>query len=122
MSSNNMDGTLPAGIGKLTYLRMLELATMENLKGTIPTQLCSLIGLRRLCICRCGLTGRIPDEIGQLIQLEELQLFGNHLSGTIPTSLGRLVNLKLLSLGEYTGRYTRHMLIINIIIVCSQKS
>jgi hypothetical protein len=74
-----------------------------GLTGPIPTQLCFLTTLRRLCICRCGLTGEIPAEIGQLVALEELQLFGNHLSGTIPSSLGNLVELKLLSLGEYTG-------------------
>lgn len=59
--------------------------------------------LRRLCICRCGLTGNIPEEIGQLVGLEELQLFGNRLTGSIPNSVGNLINLKLLSLGEYTG-------------------
>ena len=90
-------------IGKLKYLRMIEFATMESLIGPIPKQLCLLINLRRLCICRCGLTGVIPDEIGDLLALEELQLFGNRLSGCIPASIGRLVNLKLLSLGEYTG-------------------
>ena len=92
-------------IGKLKYLRMIEFATMESLIGPIPKQLCLLINLRRLCICRCGLTGVIPDEIGDLLALEELQLFGNRLSGCIPASIGRLVNLKLLSLGEYTGMY-----------------
>jgi Leucine-rich repeat (LRR) protein len=65
--------------------------------------LCSLTTLRRLCICRCGLTGRIPAEIGQLLALEELQLFGNQLSGAIPSSISLLTNLKLLSFGEYTG-------------------
>jgi Leucine-rich repeat (LRR) protein len=59
--------------------------------------------LRRLCICRCGLTGKIPVEIGRLVGLEELQLFGNQLSGSVPSSISNLTNLKLLSLGEYTG-------------------
>ena len=42
MSSNNMEGTLPASINKLTYLRMIELATMP---GIIPV----LIAALRLC-------------------------------------------------------------------------
>lgn len=71
--------------------------------GTIPKELCTLTTLRRLCICRCGLTGRIPSEIGRLVGLEELQLFGNQLTGSVPASIGNLTNLKLLSLGEYTG-------------------
>lgn len=127
MSSNNMNGYLPPQISRLQYLRMIELATMPCkcidivsfvvfvlispcaifvctvLTGPIPRELCQLTTLRRLCICRCGLSGPIPDEIGLLIGLEELQLFGNKLSGRVPTSLGNLVNLKLLSLGEYTG-------------------
>lgn len=103
MSSNGMRGRLPPSISRLKHLRMIELATMPDLVGVIPKELCQLTSLRRLCICRCGLTGRIPHEIGQLVTLEELQLFGNKLSGTVPESLGNLVNLKLLSLGEYTG-------------------
>ena len=98
-----MDGMIPTTIGALKHLRMIELATMAGLVGSIPKELCSLVTLRRLCICRCGLTGKIPEEIGQLVGLEELQLFGNRLTGSIPQSLGNLVNLKLLSLGEYTG-------------------
>ena len=31
MSSNGMDGRIPAGIGALTHLRMIELATMPGL-------------------------------------------------------------------------------------------
>lgn len=57
MSSNGMDGKIPASIGKLSQLRMIELATMSNLTGPIPKELCQITTLRRLCICRCGLTG-----------------------------------------------------------------
>ena len=71
--------------------------------GKLPKELCTLTTLRRLCICRCGLTGSIPSELGKLVGLEELQLFGNQLTGTVPSSLSNLTNLKLLSLGEYTG-------------------
>jgi hypothetical protein len=103
MSSNGMDGSLPTSIGKLKKLCMIELATMPDLIGPLPKQLCSILTLRRLCICRCGLTGFIPDEIGNLVNLEELQLFGNQFSGAVPHSIKNLINLKLLSLGEYTG-------------------
>ncbi|KAJ1419176.1 hypothetical protein B484DRAFT_453487 [Ochromonadaceae sp. CCMP2298] len=103
MSTNGMEGRIPSSVSKLTSLRMIELATMPGLVGSLPRALCGLSTLRRLCICRCGLTGRIPSEIGSLVGLEELQLFGNQLSGSIPSSLSKLTNLKLLSLGEYTG-------------------
>lgn len=55
---------------------------MPGLRGQIPLGLCQLVNLRRLCICRCGLSGSIPAEISQLSCLEELQLFGNNLTGT----------------------------------------
>lgn len=110
MSSNGMEGKLPQSIGQLTHLRMIELATMPTLTGSIPVPLCSVTSLRRLCICRCGLTGKIPSAIGELNNLEELQLFGNMLSGSIPSSISKLTNLRLLSLGEYTGSNVRDIL------------
>jgi hypothetical protein len=67
MSSNGMSGQIPTSIRALTHLRMIELATMPGLSGPIPVQLCSLVSLRRLCICRCNLIGPIPSEIGQLV-------------------------------------------------------
>jgi hypothetical protein len=83
-STNGMEGRISSSVSKLTSLRMIELATMPGLVGSLPRALCGLSTLRRLCICRCGLTGRIPSEIGSLVGLEELQLFGNQLSGSIP--------------------------------------
>jgi Leucine-rich repeat (LRR) protein len=103
MSSNGMSGRLPASIIGLTHLRMIELATMTGLTGSLPEELCRLTALKRLCICRCAVRGSIPARIGDLIALEELQLFGNQLSGIIPSSLSKLTSLRLLSLGEYTG-------------------
>ena len=98
-----MEGKLPSSLSKLTQLRMIELATMNSLCGSIPNELCSITTLKRLCICRCAIKGPIPQRIGDLTNLEELQLFGNSISGTIPTSISKLQKLRLLSLGEYTG-------------------
>ena len=63
MSSNHMRGTLPAALRALSHLRMVELATMPELTGPLPTALCALTALRRLCICRCDLVGPIPSEV-----------------------------------------------------------
>lgn len=72
MSSNGMKGKLPAAIAGLQHIRMIELATMPELHGSL-LHVCSLVTLRRLCICRCSLSGEIPIEIGNLAALEELQ-------------------------------------------------
>lgn len=98
-----MDGRLPSSLSRLTQLRMIELATMSSLNGSIPPELCTITTLKRLCICRCGIKGAIPSRIGDLCNLEELQLFGNNISGFVPTSISKLQKLRLLSLGEYTG-------------------
>lgn len=63
MSSNNMVGSLPPTIAHLRQLRMVELATMPGLGGTLSKQFCELVNLRRLCICRCAIRGSIPDEV-----------------------------------------------------------
>ena len=55
-------------ISAMTYLcvndKYLHLSSPAGLCGPFSVQLCELRGLRRLCICRCGLTGKIPSEIG----------------------------------------------------------
>lgn len=63
MSSNNMVGSLPPAIAELKHLRMVELATMPGLGGTLSKHFCELVNLRRLCICRCALRGPIPHEV-----------------------------------------------------------
>lgn len=103
MSNNGMEGFIPSSIENLKSLRMIEFATMTGLSGPIPKEICLLVTLKRLCICRCSIEGEIPNQIGSLSNLEELQLFGNRLTGRIPDSIRHLKNLKLLSLGEYTG-------------------
>ena len=82
MSSNGMAGKLPSELQNLSQIRMIELATMPELTGSL-TSICSLKTLRRLCICRCSLSGPIPNNICELVMLEELQLFGNKLTGEV---------------------------------------
>ena len=98
-----MEGKLPSSLSKLSQLRMIELATMSSLCGSIPNEICAITTLKRLCICRCAIKGPIPSRIGDLFNLEELQLFGNSITGSIPSSISKLQKLRLLSLGEYTG-------------------
>ena len=55
----------PVGVGAEHVINTLSTPSAPaGLCGPFSVQLCSLRGLRRLCICRCGLTGKIPSEIG----------------------------------------------------------
>ena len=104
LSSNNLVGTIPADLGSLSELNLLELYG-NNLSGTIPTELGSLSNLEALGLNINQLSGEIPVELGSLSNLEALGLSNNQLTGPIPAELGRLVNLWSLRLAgnQLTG-------------------
>ena len=59
----------------------------ESLNGTIPAALGSLFELTHLDLSANSLTGNIPTELGWLDNLEEIRLSGNTLTGCIPIAL-----------------------------------
>ncbi len=77
----------------------------NNLNGSIPVDLAKLSRLSGLALDSNGLTGEIPPELGRLTRLSHLYLFGNRLTGSIPPELGRLSNLVHLCLdrNQLTG-------------------
>ncbi len=90
-SGNNLTGSIPAEIGRLTGLDRLSLVG-SKLGGEIPSSIGNLSSLIELTLLG-ELVGSIPDEIGNLLNLERLELTGNRLSGEVPSSLGNLSNL-----------------------------
>ena len=93
---NKLDGQMPAELGNLTAVEVLNL-DFNDLTGTIPPELGNLFHLREMSINTNPLTGGIPSELGNLVNLEELLLSGSNLSGAIPPELGSLSNLEDLS-------------------------
>ena len=84
---NDLEGRIPTELGKLSSVRHLNLAH-NLLTGSIPTELGYMSELRSLNLATNGLGGKIPTEFGAFHELEELQLEGNsHLSGSIPLDL-----------------------------------
>jgi len=90
---NDLVGTLPAEIGALSDLVVLDLEGNE-LDGPLPASLGNLIRLKRLSLNGNHLTGAIPSSLGNLVHLEELYLNGNELTGPIPPTLGNLAEVK----------------------------
>jgi len=81
----------------LRFMTLIDMSS-NNLSGTIPPQMFSLIGLSSLNLSNNKLAGKIPNEIGNMKSLESLDFSRNQLSGEIPQSLSGLSFLGYLNL------------------------
>ncbi len=96
LDSNQLNGSIPPSLGSLVKLESLFLND-NQLSGSIPSSLGNLANLRNLFLNHNQLSGSIPPSLGNLAKLEWLYLENNRLSGSIPSSLGSLANLKFLT-------------------------
>lgn len=87
-------GKLPTELGKLSLLRVLDVSGCSLLSGTIPTEIGGMTNLRRLMLSHCHFTGSIPKTISKLSHLEKLHFTSNMLIGSLPLEIGRLQNVK----------------------------
>ncbi|TVU07425.1 hypothetical protein EJB05_47480, partial [Eragrostis curvula] len=94
---NNISGNIPAEIGNLVNLTLLEM-DQNRLSGVIPSSFGNLRNLSVLRLSRNRLSGEIPSTIGNSSQLFKLYLDDNMLSGNIPASLGQCKRLGMLNL------------------------
>ncbi|XP_010274094.1 PREDICTED: polygalacturonase inhibitor 2-like [Nelumbo nucifera] len=93
-----MIGSIPAAVGDLRYLEILDFSYINNLTGSIPYSITKLQNLKSLTISRTSVTGPVPEFLSQLKNLESLDLSFNELSGPIPASLADLTKLGYLVL------------------------
>ena len=103
LHTNQLSGSIPKELGKLTKLRNLYLHTNE-LSEAIPAELGKLTQLTTLWLHNNQLSEAIPAELGDLTQLTDLRLYNNMgyrnavLSGDLPSSLSSLTSLTELHL------------------------
>ncbi|KAI3905976.1 hypothetical protein MKW98_022405 [Papaver atlanticum] len=93
-----MVGSISPSLGKLKYLRLLKLANLKRLTGTIPPELGKLLHLTDLLLSSNQLKGSIPASFQNLHKLNQLSLNDNLLSRSIPSTIGFLKNLDFLRL------------------------
>ncbi|XP_057426906.1 receptor-like protein EIX2 [Lotus japonicus] len=87
------------------YIKILKLLvnmdlSENNLVGSIPNGITRLTGLHGLNLSNNHLKGEIPEMIGEMKSIESLDLSNNHLSGTIPNSMSALTSLSHLNLSH----------------------
>ena len=106
LPSNNLGGSLPGDLARLTHLRELVVENRASagqfnvLTGGIPIELWQLTELEVLDLGHNDLGNTIPEELGRLRKLRILALDGNRLEGSLPTELGDLSELARLDLGR----------------------
>jgi len=96
LNNNQLTGSIPAGIGNLTQLTILNLSG-NQLTGAVPAEIGNLTQVTNLTFGENQLTGSLPEEIGSLTQLTDLYLANNQFTGSIPSSIGDLTLLTTLN-------------------------
>ncbi|MEP0262863.1 hypothetical protein [Dokdonia sp.] len=93
LTNNNLNGELPASIGNLVNLKVLNLHN-NTIQGNIPTSIGNLGKLISLNISLNTLQGNVPEEISKIKSLEYLYIYSNDFTGFLPTEINTLPNLR----------------------------
>lgn len=85
----NLEGTIPAAIGKLDELHKINLGGNLYLTGPIPDEFYNLTALESIRIDNTSISGTISNKIGQLINLTSIFMEKNSfLTGGLPDGIG----------------------------------
>ncbi|KAG9447162.1 hypothetical protein H6P81_013290 [Aristolochia fimbriata] len=99
IADKNIQGYIPSELGSLVYLRRLNLRG-NRLSGSIPEQLFNATSLHSLFLYGNNLSGPLPPSVCNLPRIQNLDLSHNALSGTIPGSFGKCTQLQRLVLAR----------------------
>lgn len=97
VSAKRLDGTLPAALGELTMLRMINI-TETILYGIDAPAYGNLAAVKAMRLVNNGALGTLPAAIGGMESLEELRISSTQLGGSIPSEFRQLSLLRVLDL------------------------
>ncbi len=100
LSGNHVVGTLPASIGNLSAITMLQIRgdQVAGLSGPIPASIGNLTSLYFLDLARNFLVGPIPAAFSNLTQLQYVAMDANPFGGSFPTPLLNITSLTVVSM------------------------
>lgn len=97
--NNSLSGPLPVDLGKNSPLQWLDLSS-NSFSGEIPASLCNGGNLTKLILFNNAFSGPIPVSLSTCHSLVRVRMQNNQLSGTIPVGFGRLEKLQRLELAN----------------------
>nr|CAB3448573.1 unnamed protein product [Digitaria exilis] len=83
LGHNNLTGGVPAALGNLTKLHIVDLS-WNSLSGPIPPELSGMTSLESLDLSHNSLSGDIPSSLTRLSFLSHFDVSFNNLSGEVP--------------------------------------
>ncbi|GMH01507.1 hypothetical protein Nepgr_003346 [Nepenthes gracilis] len=104
IAGGNLRGYIPSELGTLVYLRRINLHG-NNFYGSLPDQLFNATSLHSIFFYGNNLSGSLPPSICRLPRLQNLDLSNNSFTGHIPGDLRNCRQLQRLILAEnkFTG-------------------
>ncbi|KAK4780016.1 hypothetical protein SAY87_016122 [Trapa incisa] len=104
LAGKNLRGYIPSELGTLVYLRRLNLHS-NNLFGVLPEPLFNATSLHSLFLYGNNLSGSLPASICNIPRLQNLDLSSNYFSGPLPDGLRNCKQLQRLILADngFTG-------------------
>ncbi|KAG7960907.1 hypothetical protein I3843_10G151000 [Carya illinoinensis] len=126
LSSNKVNGSIPASICNATYLQVLDLSN-NSFSGMIPECLVRMSKtLRVLNLGRNNLHGKISDTFPDNCVLQTLDLNGNQLVGQVPRSLENCPGLEVFNIGnnhieDFFPCHLKNASVLRVLVLRSNK-
>ncbi|GJY86019.1 receptor-like protein 7 [Tanacetum coccineum] len=98
LSFNNITGSIPSCLGKLSNSLSVLSLRGNKLQGTIPNTFTNECKLQMMSINTNKMKGRVPRSFENCASLEILDLGNNHIEDMFPSMLGALPELQVLIL------------------------